>query len=342
MELARIARTIGATVAESDAALEIARISSPDNADESSIVFAVDTRVLPEIQRCRARAVIVKTGTELPGKILLAVADPYLAYARTAQLFEDRRPLFDGPVHASAVVHPDARLEKGVHVGPGSVVGAECRIGRDTVIGARCVVENGCRIGSGCHIDSGAIIRRGCVLGNNVIVQSGAIIGSEGFGNALDKGEWVRIPCFGNVVIEDDVGIGANVTIDRGNFGPTIVRRGARIDNLVHIAHNVEIGEHSALAAQVGISGSTVVGKQVLIGGQAGFVGHITIGDGAFVGAQAGVSKSVEPGAKVTGYPARDLMTMRRIDAALAKLPELVKTVRALTRRRKPDDSEPA
>jgi UDP-3-O-[3-hydroxymyristoyl] glucosamine N-acyltransferase len=143
------------------------------------------------------------------------------------------------------------------------------------------------------------------------------------------------------VVIEDDVHVGANVTVDRGNFGSTTVRRGARIDNLVHIAHNVEIGEHSALAAQVGISGSTAIGKHVLVGGQAGFVGHITIGDGAFVGAQAGVSKGVEPGAKVTGYPARDLMTMRRIDAGLAKLPELIKRVRALGRGRTHGGGEP-
>lgn len=339
MELSRIARSIGGTVSEEDGAIEITRIASPEDADESSIIFVADPRLLPEAQRSRARAVIVKSGVKVAGKALVEVADPYLGYARTAQLFEDRGPLFDGPVHPSAVVHPDATVHPDAHIGPLSVIGKGCRIGRDTIVGARVVIENQCHIGDSCHIDSGAVVRRGCVIGNRATIQSGAVIGSEGFGNAIDNGQWVHIPCFGNVIIEDDVHIGANVTVDRGNFGPTTIRRGARIDNLVHIAHNVEIGEHSALAAQVGISGSTTIGNHVLVGGQAGFVGHIKIGDGAFVGAQAGVSKGVEPGAKVTGYPARDLMTMRRIDAALAKLPDLVKEVRAIRRgRRRGDD----
>jgi UDP-3-O-[3-hydroxymyristoyl] glucosamine N-acyltransferase len=171
-------------------------------------------------------------------------------------------------------------------------------------------------------------------MGNHVIVQSGAVVGSEGFGNAVDaEGAFVRIPCFGNVVIEDDVEIGANTTIDRGNFASTILHRGVKIDNLVHIAHNVIIGEHSALAAQAGISGSTRLGRRVMVGGQAGFVGHITIGDRTFVGAQAGVSKGTEAGAKITGYPARDIAKMRRIDASLAQLPQMVKELRKLRRR---------
>jgi UDP-3-O-[3-hydroxymyristoyl] glucosamine N-acyltransferase len=332
VKLGRIAEAIGSTVPPAAADLEVLRVSSPEHADEHSLVFLSDPRYTDTVVACPAPAVIARPGTVIAHKHILEAADPYVGYARAAQLFEDRSPEFGPGVHVSALLAPGAVLGEKVAIGPGCVIAEGCRIGAQTVLGARVVLERGVTVGAGCRIDSGAILRRGVRLGNRVIVQSGAVIGSEGFGNAMHADGWVRIPCFGAVVIEDDAEIGANVTIDRGNFADTRIGAGARIDNLVHIAHNVEIGAHTAIAAQAGISGSTKVGSRVLIGGQAGFVGHIEIGDGAFVGAQAGVSKSVEPGAKVTGYPARDLMTMRRIDAALARLPEIVKEVRSLKR----------
>ncbi|MBD3315169.1 MAG: UDP-3-O-(3-hydroxymyristoyl)glucosamine N-acyltransferase, partial [Chitinivibrionales bacterium] len=244
----------------------------------------------------------------------------------------ERSPVFGEGVHESAIIDSSATVDSRAHIGPLSVVGANCRIGDGTVIDARCVVEKDCSIGAGCRIHSGVVIRRGVHIGNNVTIQSGSVIGSEGFGNAREGESWIRIPCFGTVVVEDEAQIGAGVTIDRGNFGATVIGRGARLDNLIHIAHNVTVGDNSAMAAQVGISGSTHVGKGVLIGGQAGFVGHIRIGDGAFVGAQAGVSKNVDTGAKVTGYPARDLMKMRRIEAAQLSLPDMAKELKRLRR----------
>jgi len=165
-----------------------------------------------------------------------------------------------------------------------------------------------------------------------VIIQSGAVIGSEGFGNARENNRYLRIPCFGTVVIEDDVEIGAGTTIDRGNFEPTVIRRGAKLDNLIHIAHNVTIGADTAIAAQTGIAGSTAIGDRVIIAGQAGLTGHIEVGDDAFIAAKAGVAKSVKPGEKITGYPARDIMTIRRIEACQTKLPEVLKEVRRLRR----------
>ncbi len=335
MKLSRIAQTLDCSIAPEDADREVTEISSPEDAVPSSIVFVADPRVLDAITASKAGFVIARPGTELPGKTVLAVQDPYLGYARVAQLFENRQPLFEEPLHPTAYVHPEATLGPDTWVGPGSVIGKGCRIGAHTVLGARCVVENDVEIGEECRLDAGAVIRRGCRIGNRVIIQSGAVIGSEGFGNAVENGEFVRIPCFGTVVIEDDVEIGANCTIDRGNFADTTVGRGTRIDNLVHLAHNCRVGEHSALAAQVGVSGSTTIGNHVLVGGQAGFVGHIHIGDNAFIGAQAGVSKGVEDGGKVTGTPARELMTTRRIDAVQSRLPELAKTVRDMSRRLK-------
>jgi UDP-3-O-[3-hydroxymyristoyl] glucosamine N-acyltransferase len=334
VKLARIAQALGCSLPPGVPDLDIARLASPEDADGASLVFLADPRQSEAVQRCPAPAVIVKAGVQMPGKTLLEVPDAYLGYAQAAWLFEDRSPLFDGLVHATAFVHPDARLHASVRLGPHSVVGRNVVIGEETIVGAGCIIENHAVVGSHCRIDSGAVVRRQCVLGNRVIVQANAVIGSEGFGNARRAdGSWLRIPCFGAVVIEDDVEVGAGATIDRGNFTPTVLRRGCRIDNLVQVAHNVEIGENTAVAAQAGFAGSTRVGKNVLIGGQAGFNGHIEVGDKGFIAAQAGVTKSTAVGARMCGAPARDLKEFWRIEAALTELPALVKEVRELRKR---------
>ena len=330
MKLSEIAEHLQCSIPSEKGDEEITRISSLEHADGNSITFLSDKKLKEAAASSEANVLIVKKGEAVDGKISLEVDDPYLAYARVAQLFEDTTPEYEKGIYPNTIIDPSSDIHESVSVGPGSVIGKHCRIGENTVLDANCVIEKNVTMGKGCRINSGVIIRRDCVIGSRVIIQSGTIIGSEGFGNALDGKKFVRIPCFGNVVIEDEVEIGANVTVDRGNFESTIIRKGARIDNLVQIAHNVDIGENTAMAAQVGISGSTKVGKNVLLAGQAGFVGHIEIGDGAFVGAKAGVSKSIEPGQKVTGYPARDLMKMRRIEAAQQYLPEMYKELKRL------------
>ena len=330
MKLGTIAEVLGCRIAEHEANVEITRIASLEDADSTSITFLTKTKFLDLARASKAAAIIIKKGVTVEGKINCAVDDPYLGYAKVGQLFEDTSLLFEGPVHPSAIIDPTATVDSSVAIGPLSVIGPRCVVGEKTVIGSHCVIERGASIGSSCRIDSGAIIRRDSVIGNRVIIQSGTVIGSEGFGNAVDQGVFVRIPCFGTVVIEDDVEIGANVTVDRGNFQPTRIGKGTRVDNLVQIAHNVEIGQHTAMAAQVGISGSTKIGNHVIIAGQVGFVGHIDIGDGAFIGAKAGVSKSVEPGQQVTGYPARELMKVRRSDVALQELPQMLKEIKKL------------
>lgn len=330
MKLGTIAGVLGCSLAEHEANVEITRIASLEDADSTSITFLSKTKFLDLARASKAKAIIVKNGVTIEDKINCPVDDPYLGYAKVGQLFEDTSLLFEGPVHPSALIDPTSTVHPSVAIGPLSVIGPRCVVGEKTSIGSHCVLERGSSIGSSCRIDSGAIIRRDSVIGNRVIIQSGTVIGSEGFGNAVDQGVFVRIPCFGTVVIEDDVEIGANVTVDRGNFQPTRIGKGTRIDNLVQIAHNVEIGRHTAMAAQVGISGSTKIGNHVIIAGQVGFVGHIEIGDGAFIGAQAGVSKSVKPGQQVTGYPARELMKVRRSDAALQELPQMLKELKKL------------
>ena len=330
MELERIAQLLGCRPDSRYSGIIIERIADPQDADGRAITFVSNPRFLPLAEQSKAQAVIVAKGKPVAGKICLEVDDPYAGSAKVAQLFEDRSPLFDGPIHPTAVIHPSASVNGSAFVGPYSVVGKNCRIGKGTVIGAHCVIENGTTIGDDCRIDSGAVIRRNCTVGNRVIVQSGAVIGGEGFGNAREGGKWLRIPSFGTVVIEDDAEIGACTTVDRGTFGPTVIGKGVKLDNLTMVAHNVAIGEHTAVAAQAGISGSTRIGKRVIVGGQAGFAGHIDIGDDAFVGAQSGVGKDIEKGARISGTLARDFMTLRRAEAAQMRLPELFKEVKRL------------
>ena len=335
MKLSAIATHIGAESPAGSEDPDIFGIASPESASHGHITFISDPKYADQAKTCAAAAVIVKKGaaTAFPEKICLEVDDPYVAYALVAQLFEDTSPLFGDSVgvHPAAIVDKTAIIAASTSIGPGTVIGADVSIGENCRIGANCVVERGVCIGDSTRVDSGAVIRYDSQIGSRVVIQSGAVIGSDGFGNARDKdGVFIRIPCFGCVIIEDDAEVGAGTTIDRGNFEPTVIGRGVKLDNLIHIAHNVELGEHTAIAAQTGISGSTKVGKRVIIAGQVGFVGHISIGDDSFVGAKAGVSKNVEVGAKVTGYPARDFMTMRRIDAASNQLPDLLKEVKKL------------
>jgi UDP-3-O-[3-hydroxymyristoyl] glucosamine N-acyltransferase len=330
VKLSAIAAALKCAVSPSEGEREIRGIGSLDSAGDQMITFVADSRMRDKAAASPAAAFIVKSGEPIENRPCLEVEDPYLGYALCAQLFEDRSPSFGEGVHGSAVIDAGASLAQGVSVGPGSVIGANCAIGRNTRIGARVVIESGVSIGDSCRIDAGAVIRWGCTIGSRTVVQSGAVIGSDGFGNARTPDGFVRIPCFGVVEIGDDVDVGAGATIDRGNFEPTVIDNGVKLDNLIHIAHNVSVGEHTAIAAQTGVSGSTNIGRRVLIGGQAGFVGHIDIGDDSFIGAKAGVSKSVRPQSRVTGYPARDFMTMRRIEAAEAELPGMVKELRRM------------
>jgi UDP-3-O-[3-hydroxymyristoyl] glucosamine N-acyltransferase len=330
VELERIAQVLGCQLDSRHRGIAIERIADPQDADAAAMTFVSDPKYLPLAEQSKANVVIVAKGKPVAGKICLEVEDPYAGFAKVAQLFEDRSPLFDGPVHPSALIHPSAMVHESAFVGPYSVVGKKCRVGKGTVIGAHCVVENGSTVGEDCRIDSGAIIRRHCTIGNRVIIQSGAVIGGEGFGNAREGGRWLRIPSFGTVVIEDDAEIGACTAIDRGTFGPTVIGKGVKLDNLIMVAHNVAIGEHTSVAAQAGISGSTRLGKRVIVGGQVGFAGHLTIGDDTFVGAQSGIGKDFEQGARISGSPARDFMTLRRAEAAQMRLPELLKEVRRL------------
>ncbi len=334
MKLAVLADAIGG-ILDGDGELEITGIAGLADAGPGDLSFLANSEYATMVSATAASAVVVGRGWEgRAACALIRVANPDKGMAMAANLLGPSLVLDAEPgIHATALVAGDAVIDPASSIGPlcviesGAVIGARtilmagCYIGRDTVIGADCLLR--------VH----AIVRERVKIGDRVILNESAVIGSDGFGNYRDGGEWKKIPHIGTVEIADDVESGANTTIDRARFGKTLVGRGAKIDNLVQVAHNVYIGENVAMAAQVGISGSSRIGAGAMLGGQVGMAGHLEVGEGAVVGAQAGVTKNVPPGAYVTGYPAMPHRKAAEGHANLMRLPNLKERVRQIEER---------
>jgi UDP-3-O-[3-hydroxymyristoyl] glucosamine N-acyltransferase len=282
---------------------------------EGDITFLANPKYFPLLNKTRASAIVTSRDTEAIPKTIIRTENPSLAFAKIVASFA-----------SDDVTHP-----KGIH--PTTILGKGVVLGKGVAIGPYAVIEEHVLIGNDSLIYPNVSIRERVSIGNKVIIHSGTVVGSDGFGFVTIKGAHHKIPQIGTVEIGDEVEIGANVAIDRARFDKTIIGRGTKIDNLVHIAHNVVIGENSIIVAQAGISGSTVIGKDVTIAGQAGLVGHITIGDGAILAAQAGVTKSVPPNTMVSGYPARPHETAKRVNACVQNLPKLYETIAELKKR---------
>jgi UDP-3-O-[3-hydroxymyristoyl] glucosamine N-acyltransferase len=290
------------------------------------LVFGETPSRADAAMRGEAGAAVVPAGTEIPLECELAViADrqPRLWFARAAHLIADRLP--EAGVHPTAVVGEGARLGEGVFVGPGAMVGDGATIGAFSSMGAGAVIGDHAEVGRHCRVHPRVVIYPGTQIGNGVVVHAGAVLGSDGFGYVRDRetGEYTQFPQVGRLVIEDDVEIGANTTIDGGALTETRIRRGTKIDNLVHIGHNCDIGEDVVIAAQTGISGSSTVGKGAVIAGQVGIGDHAHVGPGVILGGQAGVlsGKTVETtGTVLWGTPAKPLREYLRELATLARL----------------------
>jgi UDP-3-O-[3-hydroxymyristoyl] glucosamine N-acyltransferase len=333
--LAELAERVGGRV-DGDGSLRIARVMPLEEAGPSDVSFFANRKYAAAFAATRAGAVIVGENEEAPaGRTLLRAANAYLAFARIATLFHPpREPVPEisprAVISEGAVVDPSAEIQDLAHVGRGATIGAR------TILFPGVVVGDGARIGDDCVLHPNVVVRERCVVGNRCTLQPGAVLGGDGFGFAFDmEGDGsgprhVKVPQSGIAELEDDVELGANSTVDRATLGKTIVRRGAKIDNLVQLAHNVDIGPLSLIAAQSGISGSTKVGMGVAMGGQVGMVGHLTIGDGARFGAKAGVHNDVPAGEIYSGYPAGPHRDWLRESAAIRALPALVKRVREL------------
>lgn len=329
--LKEIAELIGGKIV-GDESIEVKGVAGIEETKKGEITFVGDKKHLPLLKTTKASAVIVSREVKEARVPFIQVENPYLAFAKVMRIFVPYQKPTKG-THPSAIVSEGVDLGKGISLGAHSVIEEGARIGDNTIIYPLVYVGRRSKIGKDCLIYPQVMIREGVEIGNRVIVHSGTVIGSDGFGYIPYKGKQHKVPQIGKVVIEDDVEIGANVTIDRATLGKTWIKRGVKIDNLVQIAHNVVIGENSIIVAQVGISGSTEIGKGVTLAGQAGVVGHIKIGDRAIVGGRAGVLKSIPPNTIVSGYPARPHTQAKRIEASVLRLPELYKLVRELKRR---------
>jgi UDP-3-O-[3-hydroxymyristoyl] glucosamine N-acyltransferase len=318
---------------EGDGTLDLARVATLDQAGPGDLAFLANRRYARALAGTRASAVIVGPDVRGAPCAVLRSPEPYVAFARAAALLvpQERPP---AGVHATAVVDPSAQVDPTASIGPLAVVGAGASVGPRTIVHAHAVIGPGASVGADCVLHAHVSVRERCTLGDRVIVQNGAVVGSDGYGFATAAdGTHVKIPQTAPVVIEDDVEIGANTTVDRPAVGETRIRAGTKIDNLVQIGHGVVLGRHVLLAAQVGIAGSTKVGDRVVLGGQVGVGGHLTLGDDVKAVGQSGITNSVPSGAFVSGYPAIENLEWRRASAVFRRLPEMRKRLRDLESR---------
>ncbi len=311
-------------------------VAKIEEAKEGDLSFIANPKYEEYIYSSKASVVIVNESFEINGHVsptLIRVKD---AYGSFAVLLEKYNEIMSGAakvgVDAEAKVASTATLGKDVYVGAFAYVGENAKIGDNVKIYPGCFVGDNAVIGNNTRLYAGVRVYHQCVLGADVVIHSGAIVGSDGFGFAPQPdGTYKKVPQTGNVVIEDNVEVGANTTIDRATMGSTIIRKGVKLDNLIQIAHNVEIGENTAIAAQTGISGSTKIGRNCVIGGQVGIVGHITIADGTRINAQSGVSKSITAtNTAITGSPAFDYKSSLKSQAIFRNLPELTQRLQKL------------
>jgi UDP-3-O-[3-hydroxymyristoyl] glucosamine N-acyltransferase len=321
---------------EGDGDLEIVRIAAVHKAGPGDLTFIASGRYLAKLATTRASAVILGRSKGNPPQVSCAVLhadDPYSTLAEAVALFAPQTRPSPGVDPLSAVA-ADATIGVDVSIGPFVTVGAGATIGARTIIHPNVVIGSGARIGDDCVIHSQVSIRERVVIGHRVTLHNGTVVGSDGYGFARQKdGTHLKIPQHGDVVIEDDVEIGANSTIDRPAVGETRIRAGTKIDNLVHVAHGVAIGRRVLLAAQVGIAGSTTIGDDVMMAGQTGVTGHITVGDKAIVGAKSAVLQSVAAGAFVTGSPAFPHADWRKASVVFRQLPSMKKRIEELEQR---------
>jgi UDP-3-O-[3-hydroxymyristoyl] glucosamine N-acyltransferase len=329
--LGALAAALGAAL-DGDSARVVTGLAPLETAGPDDVSFLTDPRYRDAARASRAAAVLAAADAEPLGPAMLRVKQPQIALVQLLLLFHPRPPASPG-VHPTAIVAPDARVD------PTAAVGALAVIERGAVLGPRvrihplAFVGPNVEVGEDTEIHPTVVLVDGVRIGRRVIVHPGAVIGSDGFGYVFDSGAHQKIPQVGTVVIEDDVEIGANTTIDRATLGATVIRRGTKIDNLVQIGHNVEVGEHAILVAQVGISGSSRLGRGVVLAGQVGVADHVAVGDGAMIGAQSGIHADIEPGAKVLGTPARPIMQAKRIFLSESQLPDFGRKLRELERR---------
>jgi UDP-3-O-[3-hydroxymyristoyl] glucosamine N-acyltransferase len=325
-----LGKAIGARV-EGDEALEIVGVAGPEQAGVKDLIYVEAAKHLERAAASMAACVVAPEGVALPGKTVLRSGKSKVAFAKAAALLVEKAPIATG-IHATAIVAPLAKIGANVGIGAYAVIGEDVHVGVGTQIGAHSVIGAGCWIGENCRIHPRVTFYAGVRIGHRVEIHAGAVLGADGFGYAFDGERYWKFPQAGLVEIADDVEIGANTTIDRGSLADTRIAEGVKLDNLVHVGHNVEIGAHTVIAAQTGISGSSKLGHHVVVGGQVGIADHCTLEDGAIAGAQAGIptGKIIRKGQTVWGTPARPLEQFKEAYFWFARLPELAARVKKI------------
>lgn len=336
MKLREIAAALGCEL-RGNGDVEIRGVAALDEAEPGMLSFLADRRHAPKLATTRASAlVLAPDGPDVPVPSLRA-PHPYVAFVGAVALLNPPSRPAPG-VHPTAVVAPSAVVGPDASIGPHAVVGERTRIGRDAVLHANVTLYDDVVVGDDFIAHAGAVVREGSRIGDRVTLHAGAVVGSDGFGwLPLPDGNR-KIPQVGIAVLEDDVEVGANATVDRAALGATVVGRGTKIDNLVMIGHNCRLGPHCLLAGQAGLAGGTTLGARVLLGGQAGSSGHLTIGDGAQIGAQAGMHQDIPAGGVYSGYPAMEGRRWRRVTVSLPRLPDVFRRLRRLERATGIDD----
>ena len=325
-----LAEYLGAKLA-GDLDARIAGVAAVETAGPEDLVYAESRSHLGQAAKSRAICILVQPGMRAAGKTVLETTNPKLAFAKAAAWLMPQATLPPG-IHATAQIAASAQIAKSVAIGSYVVVEDDAAIEDGTWIEPFCVIGKGSRIGANCRLHPHVTLYAGSILGNRVEIHSGTVIGGDGFGYVFGEGRQWKFPQVGTVILEDDVEIGCNSAVDRGSLGTTRIAAGAKIDNLVQIAHNVQIGEHSIIVSQTGISGSTTLGKRVVVGGQAGFGDHAIVEDDAIIGGQAGVlpGKIVRSGQVVWGTPCRPLEKFKEQHAWFARLPELARRLKQI------------
>ncbi len=329
----QIALLINGTI-EGNAEITINSFGKIEEATEGQLSFLANPKYEEYLYTTGASAIIINEDYELKQPVsatLIRVKDAYSAFATLLSKYQELKQQQLKGVQQPSYIAASAAYGENVFIGAFAYLSDNVKVGNHTKIYPGVFMGENVQIGDHTTLHAGVKIMHGCTIGSNVVIHAGTVIGSDGFGFAPQPdGSFIKVPQIGNVVVEDNVEIGANTTIDRATIGSTIIKKGAKLDNLIQIAHNVEIGNSSVVAAQAGISGSTKIGKGVMIGGQAGIVGHLHIGDGVKINAQSGVSKNIEAGKAVTGSPAYDYTAALKSQALSRKLPALEKRIQEL------------
>lgn len=330
----QIAAIIGGTI-EGNAQASVHSFSKIEEAQAGQLAFLANPKYEEYLYTTGASIIIINDTQELKEPLsatLIRVPDAYTAFATLLQTYEKLVAGKLSGIQEPSFVSKSAVLGEHVFIGAFTYIGENVKVGKNVKIYPHSFVGDNVTIGDNCVLHPGVKIYHDCNLGNRITIHAGTVIGGDGFGFApQNDGTYKKVPQIGNVVVEDDVEIGSNCSIDRATMGSTIIHAGAKLDNLIQIAHNVEIGTHTVIAAQTGVSGSTKIGSKVMIGGQVGIVGHITIADGSRINAQSGVSKSMkQPNSVVTGSPAYDYTSMLRSQAVFRTLPEMEKRIAEL------------